>query len=381
LAQGSWLKSKPYTRHKYAPKSKRVLRRSCASARVPHLESMTMKIGQAAQSILEDEFNKFSKPGMKKIDKLHGKIPKGLESPFGDFPPDYARPSVNKTMMRLTGAAVLTPRGPPSGAPPRPGMTAPAVPLSARGPAVPLSGRRNDNSAPNSARIDFKMKGTGLGGRAYSTSPRKLLPSVGPPVAGAFQRRQIEPSEFRRFYDRGDLPVQLQHTATQNRISWKVEIEKLDYHHYLPIFVDGLREKEDPYRFLAVEGVCNMLEKGGSKILPVVPQLIIPFKKALNTRDAEVIVTTLKVLQALVLSAEMVGEALVPYYRQLLPVFNIFKSATPSTGDKIDYGQRKRQNIGELIDQTLEIFETHGGEDAFINIKYMIPTYESCMIG
>jgi hypothetical protein len=27
----------------------------------------------------------------------------------------------------------------------------------------------------------------------------------------------------------------------------------------------------------------------------------------------------------------------------------------------------------------LELFEKHGGEDAYINIKYMIPTYESCM--
>jgi len=35
---------------------------------------------------------------------------------------------------------------------------------------------------------------------------------------------------------------------------------------------------------------------------------------------------TLKVLQHLVVSAEMVGEALVPYYRQILPVLNIFKN-------------------------------------------------------
>jgi len=34
---------------------------------------------------------------------------------------------------------------------------------------------------------------------------------------------------------------------------------------------------------------------------------------------------TLKVLQHLVLSGEMIGEALVPYYRQILPVLNIFK--------------------------------------------------------
>ena len=48
-------------------------------------------------------------------------------------------------------------------------------------------------------------------------------------------------------------------------------------------------------------------------------------------------------------------------------------------GDKIDYGQRYNTRIGELIQDTLEILEKHGGEDAYINIKYMIPTYESCM--
>ena len=36
--------------------------------------------------------------------------------------------------------------------------------------------------------------------------------------------------------------------------------------------------------------------------------------------------TTLKVLQHLVVSADMVGEALVPYYRQILPILNIFKN-------------------------------------------------------
>eukprot|EP00913_Durusdinium_trenchii_P017871 g16793.t2 len=535
--------------------------------------------------------------------------------------------------------------------------------------------------------------------RAVPSPKPQVVPS--PPKAGAFRRRAIKPSEFRRFYDRGDLPIQVQHTGTQNKIAWKVDIEKLDYHHYLPIFFDGLREKEDPYRFLAVEGVFNLLERGSSKaegktgesrgmgvvsfldpdsvqravqtlrdhevgdrkmwvstharvvadrgavqpvssakvffsnvpfdvgedqlralfeevgivqeltiflkpdgqsrgmghctfqnpvmaanairglrdrdvggrpiwiaedvkspgpqatapqalpvqhfapvqmvpvapmgriprfetvamaplapsvptsariffsnvpfdvfekqleqlfrsigpitelhlmksadgrsrgmghvtyptpelaalaihhlmdrdvggrpilvkedrstmqtapmsaplpmraamprapkgppsnemlatsskiffsnvpytvgeeellslfrqILPVVPQLIMPIKTALNTRDAEVINTTLKVLQALVLSGEMIGEALVPYYRQILPIFSIFKQCCPSTFDQIDYAQRKRNNIGELIDETLEIFEIHGGEDAFINIKYMIPTYESCMLG
>jgi hypothetical protein len=111
----------------------------------------------------------------------------------------------------------------------------------------------------------------------------------------------------------------------------------------------------------------------------------------------------LKILQQLVLSADMIGEALVPYYRQILPIFNLFKNCNSeyfnrikknnlksrvyenyklkgNLGDGIDYSQQKRENIGDLINETLEVFERHGGEDAFINIKYMIPTYESCML-
>ena len=59
---------------------------------------------------------------------------------------------------------------------------------------------------------------------------------------------------------------------------WKVEISKLDFHHYLPIFFDGLREQEEPYRFVAEEGVLDMLDAAPAKILPVIPQLIIPIK-------------------------------------------------------------------------------------------------------
>lgn len=153
--------------------------------------------------------------------------------------------------------------------------------------------------------------------------------------------------------------------------------DKLDYHHYLPIFFDGIRCSAEPYKFLARQGTYDLLAKGGGKILAVIPQLIIPIKTALNTRHAETVCEMLKVLQKLVVAGPMCGEALVPYYRQILPVFNLLKSKNINIGDQIDYSQQKRANVGDLIDETLELLEQHGGEDAFINIKYMIPTYES----
>ena len=48
-------------------------------------------------------------------------------------------------------------------------------------------------------------------------------------------------------------------------------------------------------------------------------------------------------------------------------------------GDGIDYGQQKKQNLGDLIQETLEILEKSGGNDAYINIKYMVPTYQSAI--
>ena len=62
-------------------------------------------------------------------------------------------------------------------------------------------------------------------------------------------------------------------------LALQVPVDSLDYHYYLPLLFDGLRETQHPYIFLAINGIEDLLAKGGSKrILPVVPQLIIPIK-------------------------------------------------------------------------------------------------------
>jgi len=90
----------------------------------------------------------------------------------------------------------------------------------------------------------------------------------------------------------------------------------------------------------------------------VIPQLIIPIKNALNTRDPQIVCVTLKTIQTLVKCAPMVGEALVPYYRQILPVLNILKPLNSNSGDCIDYSQQKRVNIGDLVDEVRATYLT-----------------------
>jgi hypothetical protein len=52
----------------------------------------------------------------------------------------------------------------------------------------------------------------------------------------------------------------------------QVDLDKLDYHHYLPIFFDGIRETQDPYRFLAIKGVEDLLAAGEPSSSP--PQIV-----------------------------------------------------------------------------------------------------------
>jgi hypothetical protein len=79
-----------------------------------------------------------------------------------------------------------------------------------------------------------------------------------------------------------------------------------------------------------------------------------------------------------------VGIALVPYLNQLLPIVNILKERNQGksyrnqkTCNTIDDYEKDNQNdLARLIDETLVVLEQFGGQDAFINIKYSVPTYE-----
>ena len=228
-----------------------------------------------------------------------------------------------------------------------------------------------------------------------ASSTRKPLskPSPPRPVAGAYKKQILRPTIFRKFYSRGDLPCHRKHKGGDklNRIVWKVNVYDLDYHKLLPVLFEGLREKKQPYKTLALRGVedflnankVEVMENGpeADKIITTIPFLVMPLKRALITKDPEIILVALNAIKMLVTYdlTGLVGEALVPYYRQILPTFNLFKNSYRNTGDHIDYAQASRPDIAERIQETLELLETHGGPNAFINIKYMVPTYQSAM--
>ncbi|XP_075144710.1 parkin coregulated gene protein homolog [Haematobia irritans] len=204
-----------------------------------------------------------------------------------------------------------------------------------------------------------------------------------PKKTDLFQKRPVKETFFRIYLRRGDIPVThsgkiySKKNAQNFPLKWFCTPQDLNYCYYLPIFIDGLSDSDIEIRRLAQFGAMDMILKAPHKILPVLPKTIIPFKRAFNTRDKKIIIGALKVLQLMVLVGPCVGQALVPYYRQLLAVCNLYKNMNVNLGNLIDPDRDRR--IADVIEDTLNALEHCGGPNAFINIKYMIPTYESCV--
>jgi hypothetical protein len=135
----------------------------------------------------------------------------------------------------------------------------------------------------------FLHKHEGWGGTPTATVAAKVKAShpehaLSPPAkAGATKPRSNPPNtKLRMMYERGDLPCIIDQGGVHNKLAWtvsvhmpvcvdsiscvrlisQVKIEELEFSHYLPAFFDGLREEEEPYRFIAAEGVTDLLEHG-----------------------------------------------------------------------------------------------------------------------
>eukprot|EP00640_Fibrocapsa_japonica_P000073 CAMPEP_0113953642 /NCGR_PEP_ID=MMETSP1339-20121228/91084_1 /TAXON_ID=94617 /ORGANISM="Fibrocapsa japonica" /LENGTH=375 /DNA_ID=CAMNT_0000962383 /DNA_START=69 /DNA_END=1196 /DNA_ORIENTATION=- /assembly_acc=CAM_ASM_000762 len=220
-------------------------------------------------------------------------------------------------------------------------------------------------------------------GQTLKREERERRPGPRPPKAGAY-RRANEQGEilFPIRYKRGELPCSIEHKSSGYALLWICPLQTLDYEHYLPMFFEGIRCTEDPYKYMASQGVMELLDasKGyPERILPTLPEVVKYLRMALMSKLPDIIITALRCIQSLVLCNVGIGEAMVPYYRQLLSVFNLFRGKRRNLGDGMDYGQRKGDDINSVIDETLEVLERTGGEDSFANIKYMVPTYESCL--
>lgn len=100
-------------------------------------------------------------------------------------------------------------------------------------------------------------------------APRGKGPKGGAAAAGAagLSRRPaaVVVSAFRRAYDEGRLPCSIFHqpvagSARGSMVKWHKPPESMDTRVHLPLFLSGLLETKDPYRFLAIQGALDLIK-------------------------------------------------------------------------------------------------------------------------
>jgi hypothetical protein len=150
-------------------------------------------------------------------------------------------------------------------------------PASRSGPRIALSDKKTENTiktrpdnlfsnsskSQNSANnLNINSKLNGLGGITSSLANKKVPVQSKPARTDVyFPIKKFESTLFKKYYDRGDLPIAVDAQGAQRKVTWKLDPELLDYHLYLPIFFEGLREVEEPYKFLAHKGCDELFRK------------------------------------------------------------------------------------------------------------------------
>ena len=199
-----------------------------------------------------------------------------------------------------------------------------------------------------------------------------------------FPKINVPKSMFPDRHVRAELPCSLEHGVKGWYLSWVCPLENLDYEYYLPIFFDGIQCGDDPYKFLACQGVEDLLyaARGNSeRVIPCVYNCIRPLRNALSKFDVPIMLRALKSIQQLIAVSPAVCQELLPYSKQFLAPIGAFLDENRNIGDAIDYAQQKNTDVGEQVRNTLEALEEYGGPGAFKAIKFSIPLYESCMKG
>ncbi|CAP20383.1 Protein CBG23554 [Caenorhabditis briggsae] len=213
-------------------------------------------------------------------------------------------------------------------------------------------------------------------GKNPSRMPREVFASYQINVAD-------DCSQFRALFSRGDLHVRIVHSGgpgeKPRELRWAKDPSQMKNEtvcNLLAKFATGMSLLDHPYRFVAETGITDLLIalRNHQSIVIVLPQLVRGIRSGLYSFDVEKKKFCLKTLSRIT-SMQGIGAQLVPFYRQLLPPLRTVRQSR-SRSDRVHYD--KGRQIEEIITSTLNDLERTGGPNALINIKYLIPHYESC---
>ncbi|CAI5442055.1 unnamed protein product [Caenorhabditis angaria] len=216
-----------------------------------------------------------------------------------------------------------------------------------------------------------------------NTQVQPLLPMIQSRSKSVDSSISDDSAQFRALFIRGDLHVRILHSGgpgeKPNELQWAKDptlMKSETICALLAKFSSGISLLDHPYRFVAETGITDLLIalKNHQQLTSVLPQLVRGLRAGFYSFDNEKKKFCLRTLSRIA-SMDSIGPQLVPFYRQLLPPLRNVRQSR-SRSDRVHYD--KGRQLEEMITSTLNDLERSGGANALINIKYLLPHYDSC---
>ena len=204
-------------------------------------------------------------------------------------------------------------------------------------------------------------------------------------VQDRFKALSMDVTDLARMYKAATLPAEKDSGAFGGTdcLRWKTtggpEDPEFDLERWLPLFVDGARETKEPLRLLGVQGSKQMLRLPSERIIPLVPSLVAPLRRGLNTMDPISVAAMLDILRFLLTRHEGACDALLKCdgFRRMLPATNLMLNN--KTRVRVGYDNKRiggdQQMLKDFIREVVLLMCKQGGDKGRALIRSYMPSF------
>ncbi|KAG1679644.1 hypothetical protein FOA52_006161 [Chlamydomonas sp. UWO 241] len=185
-------------------------------------------------------------------------------------------------------------------------------------------------------------------------------------------------SVFRQLYDNGTIDfVALRWGGMANELVWGARdlgsAGKRDWGprptdvpvgRWLPVFLEGVREYAEPYRFMSIMGAHDLISEAGPHLHAIAANCVPPLKKALDTREPTVVAVAVELMRTALVADPRVAETWMHYIGQIAQPLNLFLTTQGYSVDMGYLAPRRVCALKDAIQEVLVLLQEHCGFDA-----------------
>eukprot|EP00892_Ulva_mutabilis_P012026 jgi/Ulvmu1/9196/UM005_0296.1 len=194
----------------------------------------------------------------------------------------------------------------------------------------------------------------------------------------AVRQKPSSGTQFRRLYDLGLIDfVSVRWQCHNIVVIWRTALSPAALKFFLPIFVAGTIEEEEPYHFLALRGALDMIRALGPKLADAARDVAVNLRQLLLWQCPARCADACLLLSHICQESPAGALALRPHFRLLGPGLNRFVRCR----SRCVFGGRSAMPLCECVWHVLRQLEECGGRGMRGVLQRHVPLYEGPVDG